>query len=533
MKEKLIASLFNRIQKEITPQNPVRFLKEVPARTILENAIPVIYLYTRVSNSTDKVIYLTELVSAIGHSIRTMLKLPKDSALAAKSGAFVLYSFEEIGIIKVRLGTGKGKHASYHVDILNDDAIVSLWEENPLNKIEKLPSDKPYAMWKMATHPTGKRIVKTNNLQVLQVLKPETHPIVFDTVNKAQAVGWVVNKQIYSIVNWALRNKTEAFADIWELQNPEARQSKLREAKAISDIAKRFLNKTFYHLYYLDFRGRKYPTTAYFHEQGNDLARGLLLRSDSKAIGQKGFFWLCVSIANNWAGSAGREDGRKTDKIPIRDRAVWALDNEEIFLDYAENPKINRGWMQADKPWQFLAACTELMNLRIWQQQNEKQIADKTVGLYDYESPIEVFIDGSNNGSQHLSALTQDEITAVHVNLLKQDFPGDLYSYVAEHVWKKINAKVAELSPAEIKDCDEIIEKLTSLKVRIKDLDYKSELRKHLVDEIVKLKKENEELISIAGLVFWHRITDLKSRRKICKRNVMTLPYGGTAYGLG
>ena len=41
--------------------------------------------------------------------------------------------------------------------------------------------------------------------------------------------------------------------------------------------------------------------------------------------------------------------------------------NEEILLSYAENPKVNQGWMSADSPWQFLAACIELKKLREWQ----------------------------------------------------------------------------------------------------------------------------------------------------------------------
>lgn len=146
-------------------------------------------------------------------------------------------------------------------------------------------------------------------------------------------------------------------------------------------------------LYYCDFRGRKYPATAYLHEQGSDLARGLLLRADKKAIGEQGFFWLCISIASNWAGDAGREDGYKTDKIPLNDRVYWTLDNEEVLLSYAESPKVNQGWMSADKPWQFLAACKELYDFRIWQNIQSMNF-DVEYDEYGYESHLECFIDG-------------------------------------------------------------------------------------------------------------------------------------------
>ena len=271
-------------------------------------------------------------------------------------------------------------------------------------------------------------------------------------------------------------------------------------------------------LYYFDFRGRKYAATAYFHEQGSDLAKGLLLRSDSKEIGIHGFEWLLISIASNWAGDAGRPDGIKTDKIPLRDRIKWAVDNEEILLDYAENPKVNQGWMKADKPWQFLAACNELMKLRVWQVTHAKAIENGLLDEFGYCSHLECYIDGSNNGSQHLSALTRDEITAPHVNLVPLDLPGDLYKYVADHVWHKLGLEVAKLTKEEYKECESVIEELVRLKQQINNAPMKSDLRKDLIDELKTYRIKNEELIALAAAVFWHKIKDAKHKRKIVKR---------------
>ena len=112
----------------------------------------------------------------------------------------------------------------------------------------------------------------------------------------------------------------------------------------------------------------------------------MLQREDAKPIGAGGYFWLLVSIASNWAGDAGREDGQKTDKIPLVDRAAWALANERTIISYARLPKINRGWMKADAPWQFLAACIELNKLRAYQNGNLED--------FSYESHLEAYIDG-------------------------------------------------------------------------------------------------------------------------------------------
>lgn len=389
MREALLTSLQERILKEISNQNPLKFLKTLKIEDYADTIVSVIYLYTRPKKGLNKqAIYLVELISAVGHAVRNKAKLKRDSGLAAKTGAFILYSFEQAGILQVALGQGNKGHASYIVQILEDDTICELWNQLEPSKVEKLPSETPYEPWKAARHPAGVNIVKTGNKEVLDMLTPDTHPIVFNCLNKAQEIGWNINRDVFELHSWALRNKTDAFADIWDAQNPEAKSTKLREAKAIGDIAKKFIDKTFYHLYYFDFRGRKYPASAYLHEQGSDLARGLLLRADSKPIGKDGFFWLLVSIASSWAGDAGREDGAKTDKIPLKDRADWVLDNEEIILSYAESPKVNQGWMKADKPWQFIAACIELMKFRIWQSKISN------FDNYEYPSKLEVYIDG-------------------------------------------------------------------------------------------------------------------------------------------
>jgi DNA-directed RNA polymerase len=322
------------------------------------------------------------------------------------------------------------------------------------------------------------------------------------------------------------------------MQNPEAKSSKLREAKAVGSIAKRFLTGVFYHLYYFDFRGRKYPATAYFHEQGTDASKGMLLRADSKPIGKSGFEWLLISIASNWAGSAGREDGAKTDKIPLADRINWALDNKEILLSYAENPKVNQGWMKADKPWQFLAACNEWLKAKQWVLQGGIALDDKGEevsirSIYDYQSSLECYIDGSNNGSQHLSALTKDEITAPHVNLIPLDLPGDLYKYVGDHVWKNIDAVVGNYDKSKTKESEVLIDTLTEMKKQIQTAEPRSEIRKELIEKLMEFKTKHKEQIKAAAPVFWWRIVDAKQRRKVVKRNVMTLPYGGTPYGLG
>ncbi len=307
--------------------------------------------------------------------------MKKDSMAAAKAGGFLLYSFEQLGFLKLNVGV-RGKHSAYTIEVLDDGAIIELWKTVPKATGGKMPSLTQYAPYETCYHETGQKLVKTGNAMVIKSLAPATHPVLFNCINKLLAVGWKINAEVHNIANWALRNKTEAFSDIWSQQNKQALVSKLREAQTVTTMADGLIGKVFYHMFYYDFRFRIYPTTAYLHHQGQDLAKGLLLRADSKRVGKEGLFWLGVSIANNWAGVCGRLDMLKSDKIPLADRYEWVMDNQEIFISYATQPKIHQGWMQADKPWQLLAACIELRNAMALENPE------------DYVSHIECFIDG-------------------------------------------------------------------------------------------------------------------------------------------
>ena len=498
----------------------VAYLKKHDIEKYLDSVISVLYLYTRPKKNKITSIFFTEVVVALGNTIRNRLKERRDSGIAARTGALVLHVFEDLEFLRVIMSKGLNGHQSYVIEVLNDDALRELWSKLDPHQIEKMPGEVPYAPWTSYKHETGLYAIKTGNQQVIESISPETHPIVFDALNKPQTVIWRINKDIYNIFNWALKNKTEAFSDIWLQTNPEAVKTKLREAQTLYDMATKFLDSQICHQYYFDFRGRRYTNTAYLNETGSDAAKGLLQRADKKPITKDGFFWLMVNIASN--GAMSTSDGKKTDKLPLKLRFEWSLDNEEILLSYAENPKVNQGWMKADKPWQFLAGCFELLKFRKWQ--SAMQELGVEFDEYGYESHAEAYLDGTTNGSQHLCALTRDETTAPYVNLVKQEYPGDLYSYVAKSVWEKIEQEVNRLEPEELEDIEGFLDDLIELKKAINVSQPKSQVRKEAIEKIQKFKQENAHSMAIASAVFWNRIKDLKERRKIVKRNTMTIP---------
>ena len=124
----------------------------------------------------------------------------------------------------------------------------------------------------------------------------------------------------------------------------------------------------------------------------------------------------------------------------------------------------------------------------------------------------------SNNGSQHLAALTKDEVTAVHVNLVPQELPGDLYKFIADHVWPRLDEQFKELPEEEQEVYKSIVVDLLTMKRQIQKTEPKSEARKLLVEQIRDFKTQFGDLLGIAGLAYWLLITDAKDKRKIVKR---------------
>ena len=174
MKQKIIKSLEERLAEEISSRSHLKYLKQFQVEDYIDEIISTVYLYTRMKRGINKTIYFSELITAVGHNVRKKLGQKTDSSLAAKTGAFILYTFEVFEIIELILGKSRKTHAAYIVDIKNDDKIVELWRSLDPTKIEKLPSKEPYAPWTSSKHETGINIVKTRDKEVLKKLNPKT-----------------------------------------------------------------------------------------------------------------------------------------------------------------------------------------------------------------------------------------------------------------------------------------------------------------------------------------------------------------------
>ena len=483
-------------------------------------ATNLLYMYSR---GLERVQF-TELVADVGRGVLVKAGVGADTLAAVNCGSFILYEFEALGVITSEIGQGPKGHGAFVVTIKELTKLQKLWEVIPVKAVDKLPKTVPYGPWTNFTHKSGTLFVKSHCPELAEKVTPTLCPIMYNSLNKSQETGWVVNETVLRYGKYLLKKEAKAFDSIFKQQKQEAKISKLRETQCLFTIADKMKGAPFYHQYYYDFRGRKNCKTAYLNEMSSDVAKSLLLRAVKAPIGAEGYFWLMLSIASLWGGSAGRSDGRKTDKISSVERVQWSIDNEEDLLSYAAKPYVNDGWMGADKPWQFIAACNELMQLRIWQTHNGGDYTN-----YGYESGLCVFIDGSNNGSQHLAALTKDEVTAEKVNLVPLPYPGDLYAYVAESVWAGIKDRI---NPETYDRSVTVINELKLLSQMMVDSPKDSPERLSLFNKLKDYRTEYKEDIREASAVFWNQVGQ-SDWRKVVKRNVMTMPYGSTAYGKG
>ncbi|KJZ77810.1 hypothetical protein HIM_02987 [Hirsutella minnesotensis 3608] len=259
--------------------------------------------------------------------------------------------------------------------------------------------------------------------------------------------AWRINTQVLDVMKEAW-NDREAVANLppmdpkFELppepdmsSDPRARIDWMQQVKTIEnkksslhsqrcfmnlqlEIADAFRNQTIYFPHNIDYRGRAYPMPAYLNHMGADHTRAILRFAKGKELGARGLRWLKIHLANVYG----------MDKSSFDERESFTTENTANVIDSATQPlKGSRWWLQAEDPWQCLAACFEL--------KAALDLPDPT----KYISNLPVHQDGTCNGLQHYAALGGDSWGAKQVNLEPGERPADVYSAVADLVRKAID----------------------------------------------------------------------------------------------
>jgi len=192
--------------------------------------------------------------------------------------------------------------------------------------------------------------------------------------------------------------------------------SKRIQVERTLQIAEQFAKyDRFYYVWQNDFRSRKYAASTFLSPQSADWSKSMLEFGYPMAINNwDDARWLCIHGANLYGN----------DKITLNDREQWAWNFSDEAHRIVDNPYDNQAWLEADKPFQFLAWCYEMsaLNKQGW----------------GYETRLPVSADGSCNGLQHLSAILRDERGGLATNLIPSDLPQDIYTQVAEETIRRV-----------------------------------------------------------------------------------------------
>jgi DNA-directed RNA polymerase len=400
--------------------------------------------------------------AVVRHVLRKQgVALDWDDKLRIQVGASILERiFASTGhIIKKRRGKGAKQH---HVIWFSEELSLALGEGHEAAMLLKpfhlpmLVEPNPWTAPDDGGYETGRLEIMKRGLNA----QPAGMDLVsmkeaYQAINKLQRTAWRVNADILFLMRRCWRNGDQVGklpaqedepvpAKPWgEISNEEyhaykeanpdevteynRKASKVYERNAklvskrpamhskIAQAGALVRDEKFYFVYTMDWRGRVYPAGADLTPQSDDAGKALLEFAEGKPIGDAGFYWLAVHLANTYGH----------DKVSNRERVAWVLENEDHIRRSALHPLENRDgfeqmWTKADKPWSFLAACQE------W-------TAARAAGP-GFITHLPVAQDGSANGLQHFAALMRDQESAEAVNLTAHDKPADIYQRVADRV---------------------------------------------------------------------------------------------------
>tara|TARA_R110000824_G_scaffold9546_1_gene42577 strand:- start:5354 stop:7543 length:2190 start_codon:yes stop_codon:yes gene_type:complete len=282
--------------------------------------------------------------------------------------------------------------------------------------------------------PTERPVIKGWTQDRSKEFKPYLINGFIKSMNVLQQTEWKINTKIKDILN---RNRTKILDQYKDF--PKKYKSKIIEFDLTMARSKLIGDKPFYQYTEADYRGRVYYTTPFLNFQGNDIARGQMLFAKGKLMTEAGLRRLKIHIAccynetysknnlPNWLTTNylpylqdEELDDISVDKMTLEDREGWTDNNIEMLMTMADKEIIDPN---AEKPISLLASVLEI-----------KDALDKE----EYITYLPIPIDGSNNGWQHLCAMSKDKEAGELVGIVPQDIQKDFYVQCAKDLIKRV-----------------------------------------------------------------------------------------------
>ena len=383
---------------------------------------------------------LTAVSTAIGNRIHSVIKRePVPWSMHIRLGDLFVEAFYNCGYID--LYYPKARDTSYII------SATARWIEL---------ADLPETTTRIALHGTLterpqpiNNIIQEHGEPVIKGWTEENNKLFqtyLDTpwvnaVNKLQQTGWRINRRVLE----ALERDKDTFISNEPILDNDAKEQKRRSKKVEWGfiIAKANLLKEedkFYQLLEADYRGRLYYSETFLNFQGSDLARGMLNFARAKPMTEDGLQWLAIHTASSFNQSFGKdeipswcegdykslleEEGLESisvDKMTLEDRIRWTNVHMDILLEAGRDNLFIDG---AEKAVSVLACCIE------WYDYQQAQLDNRM-----HMTRLPIPIDGSNNGWQHLGAISKDPKTGDLVGLIPREIQQDFYVQTA----KKLN----------------------------------------------------------------------------------------------
>ena len=261
-----------------------------------------------------------------------------------------------------------------------------------------------------------------------------------NAMNKLQQTGWEVNSRVLDAMLVHEDRLVERVPYVKNKEKELRRRSKLIEWAITTEKAKFLRDQTFYQFVEADYRGRLYYSEPFLNFQGSDLARGVLQFARSKPMDSHGLIWLAIHTACSynqsytideipeWCTSDYKThlieeelESISVDKMTLEDRVEWTNHNMDWIRNAGEDGEI---YTNAEKSISFLACCIE------WYDYHTAQ----DTGII-HRTKLPIPIDGSNNGWQHLGAISKDVLTGELVGLIPTEIQKDFYVQTAKELY--------------------------------------------------------------------------------------------------
>ena len=332
-------------------------------------------------------------------------------------------------------------------------------------------------------------MIKTRNREYLEEMMNHSMPLEYGAINALQRTQWKVNEKILKTIRecW---DTGESWANLPPREDYKVLPSPVKGTKAT--MTEEELDK------FIKWKKKAtvvYDLNAKMTSKRIQLARTLQMAERFAKYPALYFVYQCdfrgrKYTVNSFLTPQGPDYAKSllyfAKKLPIKtdeQEMYFAVHGANCFgydkVSYNERVE----WVHAHTK-EICESAKSPLDYRWWTKADEpwsflawcNEWAEFVVEGLGYMSQIPVCLDGSNNGLQHFSAMLRDPVGGKATNLTPEDVPQDIYQMVAD----------------------------------------------------VVLTKVNED--AIIGVPYAQAWLDFGIDRKITKRPVMVVPYGGTRY---